>query len=142
MVLQELSVGNPRVAFRPVYLPPLLKTRCGALPGALPERSAIAEAAGGEVTLHARSPSVIDVPLNIGFVGKSEQTGHPAQKPEKVFEPLVLMTTKPGDIVLDPMCGAGTTGAVCTKLGRYAILCDESEDYVSITERRLGIERV
>jgi len=86
-------------------------------------------------------PSVIDVPLNIGFVGRSEQTGHPAQKPEKVFEPLVLMTTKPGDIVLDPMCGAGTTGAVCVKVGRHAILCDESEEYVAITENRLGIKR-
>jgi DNA methylase len=86
-------------------------------------------------------PSVIDVPLNIGFVGKDEQTGHPAQKPEKVLEPLILMATKPGDIVLDPMCGAGTTGAVCAKLGRKAILCDSSEDYVRMTERRLGITR-
>ena len=55
-------------------------------------------------------PSVIDVPLNIGFVGRREQTGHPSQKPETVIEPLIRMTTKPGDVVLDPMCGAGTTG--------------------------------
>jgi hypothetical protein len=87
-------------------------------------------------------PSVIDVPLNIGFVGRQEQTGHPAQKPEKVFEPLILMATKPGDVVLDPMCGAGTTGAVCRKLGRKAILCDSSEEYVQMTERRLGITRI
>ncbi len=87
-------------------------------------------------------PSVIDVPLNIGFVGKGEQTGHPAQKPEKVIEPLILMTTKPGDRVLDPMCGSGTTGAVCAKLGRHAILSDLSEEYVQMTERRLGIRRV
>lgn len=87
-------------------------------------------------------PSVIDVPLNIGFVGKDEQTGHPAQKPEKVFEPLILMATQPGDLVLDPMCGSGTAGAVCAKLGRHAILCDLSEEYVRMTERRLGIRRV
>lgn len=86
-------------------------------------------------------PSVIEVPLNIGFVGRAEQTGHPAQKPMKVFEPLILMTTKPGDAVLDPMCGAGTTGEVCRRLGRRAILCDASEDYVRITERRLGVKR-
>jgi site-specific DNA-methyltransferase (adenine-specific) len=86
-------------------------------------------------------PSVIEVPLNIGFVGKDEQTGHPAQKPEKVIEPLILMATRPGDTVLDPMCGSGTTGAVCARLGRKAILCDISEDYTSITERRLGIRR-
>jgi len=87
-------------------------------------------------------PSVIDVPLNIGFVGKHEQTGHPAQKPEKVFEPLILMTTKPGDTVLDPMCGSGTTGAVCARLGRKAILCDGSEEYTQLSETRLGIQRV
>jgi hypothetical protein len=87
-------------------------------------------------------PSVIDVPLNIGFVGRDEQTGHPSQKPEKVYEPLIEMATRPGDTVLDPMCGSGTTGAVCAKLGRKAILCDSSEEYTAITERRLGIKRI
>lgn len=83
-------------------------------------------------------PSVIDVPLN---VGRNEQTGHPSQKPEKVIEPLIEMTTKPGDFVLDPMCGSGTTGAVCAKLGRHAILCDISEEYTVIAEERLGVSR-
>jgi site-specific DNA-methyltransferase (adenine-specific) len=86
-------------------------------------------------------PSVIDAPLNIGFVGRNEQVGHPSQKPEKVFEPLFEMTTKQGDTVLDPMCGSGTTGAVCRKMGRRAILCDESEEYVKMVEKRLGIHR-
>jgi DNA modification methylase len=82
-------------------------------------------------------PSVLEVPLNIGFVGKNEQTGHPAQKPEKVIEPLILMSTRPGDTVLDPMCGSGTTGAVCQKLGRKAILCDSSNEYLEVTRKRL-----
>jgi len=86
-------------------------------------------------------PSVLEVPLNIGFVGRAEQTGHPAQKPMKVIEPLVLMTTQPGDTVLDPMCGAGTTGEVCRQLGRRAILCDVAEEYLRITERRLKVRR-
>lgn len=85
--------------------------------------------------------SVIEYPLLVGFVGKSEQTGHPAQKPIKVIEPLVMMTTKKDDLVLDPMCGSGTTGAVCRNLKRRAILCDESEEYISMTEKRLGISR-
>ncbi|MGH8467834.1 MAG: DNA methyltransferase [Gammaproteobacteria bacterium] len=86
-------------------------------------------------------PSVIDVPLNIGFVGRNEQTGHPSQKPEKVYEPLYLMTTKPGDVVVDPMCGSGTTGSVCARLGVHSILCDESEEYTVMAEARLGITR-
>jgi site-specific DNA-methyltransferase (adenine-specific) len=87
-------------------------------------------------------PSVIDVPLNIGFVGREEQTGHPSQKPEKVIDPLIRMVTKPGDAVLDPMCGAGTTGVVCARSGRRVFLCDISEEYTQLTERRLGVTRI
>jgi hypothetical protein len=86
-------------------------------------------------------PNVIEAPLNIGFVGRREQTGHPSQKPAAVFEPLILMTTKPGDTVFDPMCGSGTTGVVCQTLERNAILCDSSEEYVALAERRLGVTR-
>jgi hypothetical protein len=81
-------------------------------------------------------------PLLVGFVGRSEQVGHPAQKPVRVIEPLVLMTTKEDDLVLDPMCGSGTTGVVCRNLGRRAILCDTSEEYVRMTEERLNLRRV
>jgi site-specific DNA-methyltransferase (adenine-specific) len=86
--------------------------------------------------------SVMEAPLEIGFVGKSEQTGHPAQKPIKVFEPLILMTTDVDDTVLDPMCGSGTTGAVCRSLNRRAILGDVVEEYVGMTEKRLGLQRI
>jgi hypothetical protein len=102
----------------------------------------LAKQSEGKLRYMPGPPSVIDVPLNIGFVGTDEQTGHPAQKPEKVFETLYQMTTQPGDTVLDPMCGSGTTGAVCAALGRSAILCDISEEYTAITEKRLGVERV
>jgi len=87
-------------------------------------------------------PSVIESSLLVGFVGRSEQVGHPAQKPIKVIEPLLLMTTKEGDLVLDPMCGSGTTGVVCKELGRRAILCDASEEYLSMTEKRLNVRRI
>jgi len=82
-------------------------------------------------------PSVLEAALNIGFVGRAEQTGHPAQKPEAVFDPLIRMVTVGGDLVFDPMCGSGTTGAVCKKLGRYAVLADENKDYVKITRDRI-----
>lgn len=85
--------------------------------------------------------SVIEAPLNIGFVGRREQTGHPAQKPEAVYEALLKMTTRRGDTVIDPMCGSGTTGAVCRTLGLKAILCDESDRYLTLAERRLGVVR-
>ena len=82
-------------------------------------------------------PSVLEVPLNIGFVGRSEQTGHPAQKPLAVIEPLILMATKEYDTVLDPMCGSGTTGEACLRLNRNAILCDSSSEYLTVTQSRI-----
>ena len=85
--------------------------------------------------------TVIETSLIIGFVGRKEQVGHPAQKPEAVYEPLFRMTTKPGDTVLDPMCGSGTTGAIALSRGLHAVLCDSSEDYVKMSEKRLGIKR-
>lgn len=83
-------------------------------------------------------PSVLEAPLNIGFVGRSEQTGHPAQKPLSVIEPLLLMATKELDTVLDPMCGSGTTGEACLRLNRHAILCDNSAEYLSMTRKRIS----
>lgn len=87
-------------------------------------------------------PSVIESPLIIGFVGKKEQTGHPSQKPEAVFDKLIQMGTKEGDIVFDPMAGSGTTGASAKKNGRKSILCDMNDDYIQMMEKRLGIKRI
>lgn len=86
--------------------------------------------------------SVIEAPLNIGFVGKKEQTGHPAQKPVTVFERIILMTTEEGDLVYDPMSGSGTAGEAARKNKRWAILSDISEDYTVIAEKRLGVNRL
>lgn len=87
-------------------------------------------------------PTVIESPLVIGFVGKKEQTGHPAQKPEEVFGKLILMSTQKGDIVFDPMAGSGTTAASARKQGRRSIVCDRSEEYIQIMEKRLGVSRL
>lgn len=86
--------------------------------------------------------SVIESPLLIGFVGKKEQTGHPSQKPEAVFDKLLLMAIDDGQLVFDPMAGSGTTGASAIKNGFRAILCDKSEEYTEMMERRLGIDRI
>jgi site-specific DNA-methyltransferase (adenine-specific) len=85
--------------------------------------------------------SVIESPLQIGFVGRSEQTGHKAQKPVAVYQPLIEMTTVPGDLILDPMAGSGTSGAVARATGRRAVLADHSEEYTVMMERRLGVSR-
>ena len=96
----------------------------------------------GKLRFMPGPPSVIESPLLCGFVGRKEQTGHPSQKPESVYEELYKMTTKPGDIVLDPMCGSGTTGAVGIKIGFKSILNDNNEEYINITENRVKVKFV
>ncbi len=87
-------------------------------------------------------PTVIEEPLIIGFVGKNERTGHPSQKPESVFEKLILMSTLPNEIIFDPMAGSGTTAAVAQKSKRKAVVCDKSEEFIEMIEKRTGKKRI
>lgn len=96
----------------------------------------------GKIRFVPGPSSVIEAPLIIGFVGKNEQTGHPSQKPETVFDKLLLMALIENQIVFDPMAGSGTTGASAVKNGFKAILCDKSEEYVTIMENRLNVKRI
>lgn len=85
---------------------------------------------------------VIEQPLLVGFVGRSEQTGHPSQKPVKVYDQLLQMTVAEGGALLDPMCGSGTAGAVAMNRGFKAVLCDGSEEYTCMVEKRLAVRRL
>jgi hypothetical protein len=98
--------------------------------------------AQGKLRYMPGPPSVIEDSLLVGFVGRKEQTGHPAQKPIGVFDKLIRMVSEEGDLILDPMCGSGTTGAATKVLGRTTVLCDSSEEYIQITEKRLNVERI
>jgi hypothetical protein len=100
-----------------------------------------AKQAEGKLRYTPGPPSVIEAALLVGFVGRAEQTGHPSQKPVTVFEPLLQMVMEPGDLVLDPMCGSGTTGAAAVRLGARAVLADVSEEYLALCEERLGVRR-
>lgn len=86
--------------------------------------------------------TLIEAGALVGFAGRSQAVGHPAQKPTATFEPLIKMSTQPGDLVLDVTAGSGTTGVVCKQLGRKAILSDRSVRYVRMIEKRLQIRRL
>lgn len=81
--------------------------------------------------------SVLEEALLTGFIKRSEQTGFRMQKPESVIEPLIMMSTKPGDLVIDPTAGSGTTAAVAVRLGRSAIISDRSGAALRICRKRL-----
>ncbi|HHX67368.1 MAG TPA: site-specific DNA-methyltransferase [Gallicola sp.] len=63
---------------------------------------------------------------------------HPTQKPEKLLERIILATSKPNDIVLDPFLGSGTTCAVAKKLGRRYIGIEKHPKYFKIASDRIN----
>lgn len=63
---------------------------------------------------------------------------HPTQKPESLLHRVLVGTTNPGDVVLDPFFGTGTTGAVAKMLGRDYIGIEREAAYREVAERRLS----
>ncbi|MEA4811008.1 MAG: DNA methyltransferase [Anaerolineaceae bacterium] len=66
------------------------------------------------------------------------QKVHPTQKPEALLYRVIMATTNPGDLVLDPFFGTGTTGAMARKLQRHYIGIELDEGYVRNARRRLS----
>ncbi|MBB4071393.1 DNA-methyltransferase [Canibacter oris] len=62
---------------------------------------------------------------------------HPTQKPEYLLEQIILASTNPGDFILDPFVGSGTTCLVAKRLGRRYIGIDREKDFLNIAIKRL-----
>jgi site-specific DNA-methyltransferase (adenine-specific) len=71
---------------------------------------------------------------------QAEHSGHPTEKPISLMLELVSLFTSPGDTILDPYCGSGTTGVACLRLGRHFIGCEMSPTYAQIARDRLTAE--
>ena len=66
---------------------------------------------------------------------------HPTQKPEALLHRVLLASTRPGDMVLDPFFGTGTTGAVAKRLGRRFIGIERDPAYAALARRRIAAVR-
>jgi modification methylase len=62
---------------------------------------------------------------------------HPTQKPEALLARVLLSCTRPGDVVLDPFFGSGTTGAVAKRLGRHFVGVEREQDYIDAAQDRI-----
>lgn len=71
----------------------------------------------------------------------NEYENHPTQKPEELLERIILASTNPGDVVLDPFSGSFTTSCVAVKNDRNAIGIDLNEEYYKIGIRRTNIAK-
>jgi modification methylase len=69
--------------------------------------------------------------------GADGAKAHPTQKPEALLYRILLACTKPGDVVLDPFFGTGTTGAVARRLGRRWIGIEREAAYVKVARQRI-----
>jgi modification methylase len=69
--------------------------------------------------------------------GEDGRKAHPTQKPEALLARVLLAASKPGDVVLDPFFGSGTTGAAAKRLGRHFIGVERDRDYAAAAQARI-----
>src|SRR5712675_1128853 len=81
------------------------------------------------------------LPICSGGERLKDETGakaHSTQKPEALLHRVILASTNPGDVVLDPFFGSGTTGAVAKRLSRRFIGIEREQTYVDLARRRIA----
>jgi DNA modification methylase len=76
-------------------------------------------------------------PISVLFFKSEGSSLHPTQKPVALFEYLIRTYTQPGDLVIDPFVGSGTTALAARNTGRRFIVGDISADYCAIARDRL-----
>lgn len=84
-------------------------------------------------------PSNIWTDLTIPFWSMPENTDHPTQKPEKMLAKIVLASSRPGDLILDPFLGVGTTSVVAKKLQRNYVGIEMDTYFSCLAEKRLEL---
>ena len=70
----------------------------------------------------------------------NKETEHPNEKPRPIIDKLIALGSQPGETILDPFAGSGTTGRAAKDLGRKAVLIEIEERYCEIAARRMGQE--
>ncbi|CAN7205331.1 site-specific DNA-methyltransferase [Neorhizobium sp. LjRoot104] len=70
--------------------------------------------------------------------GEDGKKVHPTQKPEALLARVIMASTKPGDVILDPFFGSGTTGAVAKRLGRNFVGIEREQDYIDAASARIA----
>lgn len=84
--------------------------------------------------------SIWNIGLCIGSERIKDQNGkkvHSTQKPEKLLYNVITSSSKPGDIILDPFFGTGTTGAIAKLTGRNYIGIEKEEEYIKVAQARI-----
>jgi site-specific DNA-methyltransferase (adenine-specific) len=91
----------------------------------------------GDGNVRDTHPSNLWTDVSVPFWSMPENTDHPTQKAEKLAAKLVLASSSPGDMVMDPFLGSGTTAIVARKLGRGYLGIERDEGYCAMALKRL-----
>jgi len=75
--------------------------------------------------------------ITVPYWSMPENTDHPTQKPEKLYAKLILASSNPGDMILDPFAGVGTAAVAARKLGRSFLCVEREEAYCALAQKRL-----
>ena len=75
------------------------------------------------------------------WLTQPKRNSHPTVKPIKLMSYLITLFTRPGDWILDPFGGSGTTGLACKLLDRNHIYIDFTEEYYDIAQERLQVSK-
>ncbi len=79
-----------------------------------------------------------DIPMLRGINSGGERLGYPTQKPLSLLERVITTSSRPGQTILDPFCGCGTTVHAAQKLGREWIGIDVTHHAITVIEDRMG----
>jgi site-specific DNA-methyltransferase (adenine-specific) len=85
----------------------------------------------------AKPKDVIEIPTTCN--GMHEKTAHPTQKPEELLRQIILASSNPSDLVIDPFLGSGTTAVVAEQLKRRWRGCDASPEYCAWAAERIEL---
>ncbi|MCX6113143.1 MAG: site-specific DNA-methyltransferase, partial [Proteobacteria bacterium] len=85
----------------------------------------------------AKPRDVIEIPTTCN--GMHEKTPHPTQKPEELLRKIILASSNPGDLVIDPFLGSGTTIVTAEQLKRKWKGCDINSEYCQWASQRIEL---
>lgn len=93
-----------------------------------------------EKAILVKNDTGLRYPRSVQYFVTAEREGklHPTQKPLSLFEWLIKTYTNPGDVVLDPCMGSGTTGVACKNLGRNFIGIELDDHWFDVAKKRIG----
>ena len=92
--------------------------------------------------LQMRSDWLLPLCTGAERLKRNGHKAHPTQKPESLISRVILSTSKPGDLIVDPFSGSGTTAAVAKRFSRQFIGIEQSKEYVEISRQRLQTVQV